>query len=276
METWARGGPKPLGRKRQNMNKPFLLLVDDSADMGAIVRLLGKRAGVQVEEYGCVADGWTALQQRPPELLLLDMRLSGESGADLCRRVRLSPELRPLKIALFTNLEMQDDIRQGLEAGADLLFAKNLVTQMDDWQARLKEILAWTRGRVWRKLVALKTSAAWPAPPPDWVRLYNQTLQQVLARHFGADMLRVLLYRAVQQTFVWKKRSEEPSAWLAGDGALLHESRIAAAADAETMAILGASLAEQVWSVLGSRDSATFAAALAPIVPGLKEAVLFQ
>jgi CheY-like chemotaxis protein len=254
------------------MTKPYLLLVDDSPDMALIVRLLGRRAGLEVAECRCIAEGWTALQERAPDLLLVDMILTGESGAELCRRVRAAPELKGIRMALFTDWVMQDAICEGLEAGADLVLAKHLITEEPEWQQRLREILRWMRGQVWVKLVALKTSPAWPSPPPNWIAVYNQALQQVLVRRFGSGLLRVLLHRAVQQTFACRQRPGDPSAWVSADGASLNERRITA--DPETAAALGASLAEQMWCLLGSRDSAFFAAALAPIVPGLTEAVL--
>src|SRR4051812_20516515 len=127
------------------MSAPLLLLVDDSPDMGLIVRSLGKRGGAEVAHRTGVADAWALLHERVPDLLLLDMRLAGESGADLCRRLRGDPELAALRVALFTNWVLHEDICAGLEAGADLVFAKDLVSQIGEWQRRLSEILGWTR-----------------------------------------------------------------------------------------------------------------------------------
>src|ERR1700735_4298130 len=86
---------------------PLLLLVDDQPVMATIVRRLCRSADVEVVYRNCGLDGWAALQERRPELLLLDMRLGvSETGADLCRRVRDTPTLACLPIALFTDWEM--------------------------------------------------------------------------------------------------------------------------------------------------------------------------
>jgi CheY-like chemotaxis protein len=246
------------------MSTPLLLLVDDSPEMGLIVRSLGNRCGVEVEHQTSVADAWEFLRQCVPDLVLLDMRLPGESGADLCRLVRGAAELKSLHLALYTNWVLHEDICAGLDAGADLVFAKDLVSQIGEWERRLREILDWTRGRVLANLLAWRGTSPWPSPPADWLSLYRQALQQTLARRSSAGLLRTLLQRAVLQAFDPTDRPDDPAAWL-------DRNRIAAGPEAA--AALGAALAEQLWCVLGLRDSAFFAAALASVLPGLTEAV---
>jgi CheY-like chemotaxis protein len=253
------------------MSAPLLLLVDDSPEMGLIVRSLGKRGGAEVVHQTSIAAAWDFLRERVPDLILLDMRLTGESGADLCRRVRDVAELSALRVALFTNWVLHDDICAGLEAGADLVFAKDLVSQLGEWQRRLRGILGWTRGRVFTKLLAWRGASPWPEPPADWVAVYNQALQQTLARRFGASLLRTLLRRAVLQSFAHTGRAGDPDAWLDLDRGGLCAGRTAGGP--ETAAALGAALAEQLWCVLGSPDSAFFADALAAVLPGLREAL---
>jgi DNA-binding response OmpR family regulator len=253
------------------MSAPLLLLVDDSPEMGLIVRSLGKRGGAEVVHRTGVAAAWDFLRERTPDMLLLDMRLTGESGADLCRRVRDASELNGLRVALFTNWVLHDDICAGLEAGADLVFAKDLVSQLGEWQRRLREILGWTRGRVFTKLEARWGTDPCPDPPADWVAVYNQALQQTLARRFSASLQRTLLRRAVLQALAHTGRAGDPDAWLDFDrGGLCAGGTVGGA---ETAAALGASLAEQLWCVLGSPDSAFFADALAAVLPALREAL---
>jgi CheY-like chemotaxis protein len=265
----------PWGAVSVLMRKPTLLLIDDSPDMGVVIRLLSKRAGVDVVHRLTVADGWAALHEQLPDLLLLDMRLPARrEGADLCCQIRATPAFAGLRVALFVNGSLQEDIWAGLEAGADLVFAKDLIVEEDAWRRRLAEILAWTRGRGWAKLVAWKAERAWPPPPPDWLAAYNRALRQALTRRLSAQVLRVVLKRAVRDTFAHDLRHEEACAWLHATDATLNEERVAPATSPESVAFLGASLAEQMWCLLGSRDSAFFTAALTPVVPGLTEAML--
>jgi CheY-like chemotaxis protein len=254
------------------MTTPLLLLVDDSPDVALIVRRHCRTGGIELVHRPDIAGGWAALEERMPTLLLLDMRLKGESGADLCKRLRTSTALSPLRVALFTTWGLHEDIRAGLEAGADLVFDKDLMVQPDAWHQRLLEILAWTHGRTWTKMVALRKECVWPTPPPNWSVVYNHALRQAVAR-LSTAVLRVLLLRTLQGTFAQYPRNDDVLAWMHPSEAALAGERLHSV-EPETVAYLGVSLAEQMWCMLGSRDSAFFSAALAPIVPGLTESLL--
>ena len=252
---------------------PLLLLVDDQPVMATIVRRLCRSASVEVAYRTCVTDGWTALQERKPELLLLDMRLATETGADLCRRVRAQPDLADLPIALFTDWEMIRDVRAGLAAGADFVFAKNLVADEMNWRVRLAEILGWTRGRVWETLVACNSGTIWPSPPPTWLAIYNRVLQQAVVGRLTAGILHVVLQSAIQKTVAHLNCPEDARSWLHSEGTPLLNANLVSAVSPEAVVFLGAALAEQLWCLLGTLDSAFFTEALAPVVPGLMEAI---
>jgi DNA-binding response OmpR family regulator len=252
--------------------EPLLLVVDDSPDMGNLVCRLSRRAGVTAVHRSAVEDGWAALQEQRPDLLMLDMRLPAlREGADLCRRVRAAPAFADLRVALFVNISLEEDIASGLEAGADLVFAKDLLVEPDEWRQRLAAILAWTHGRVWRNLVAWRAEQPWPTPPADWQAVFNQALQQALARHSNGQVPRILLRRAVASALAHDNRPEDAHTWLHAHEAMLERPRSTPACGPEFVALLAASFVEQVWCVFGSRDSAAIAAALAPVVPGLPE-----
>ena len=64
---------------------------------------------------------------------------------------------------------------------------------------------------------------------------------------------------------------DEVRSWLHAEEAALEERRATTATSPEFVAFLGAALTEQMWCLLGSRDSAFFTAALTSVVPGLTE-----
>ena len=215
-----------MGSVAGNVRQPLLLLVDDSPDMGYLVRRLSGRGdtGVDLVHTTTVEDGWAALQERRPDLVLLDMRLPAlRDGTDLCRKIRAAPDLADLRVALFVNSSLHEDIAAGLEAGADLVCAKDLIVQPKEWQQRLTEILAWTRGRVWAKMVTWRAQAVWPTPPADWLAVYNRALRQALARRISGQLLRVLLLRAITATLAHDQRPEEAPVWLHADDVILEE-----------------------------------------------------
>jgi CheY-like chemotaxis protein len=244
---------------------PLVLLVDDSPDMGVIVRMLGQRGGLDVAHRTSVGAAWSFLRERVPDLVLLDMRLAGESGADLCRLIRASEGLAGLRVALFTNWVLHEDICAGLDAGADFVCAKDLVGQEARWHRRLAEILGWRVGRVWENVVACTVDGPRPSPPPDWFTKVNRALQLALGRRLSVGLLRVVLRKAVLQTLARQGRHGGPDDWLDADGVGLNPNQFAAAGP-ETAALLGASLVEQLWRLLSADDCAFFAEALAPVL----------
>ena len=121
---------------------PRLLLVEDGLEVALLVERLGRRMGLDVLHRVDVASAWVCLREALPDLILLDLNLPRERGEVLCRRVRATPEIAGLLIALFVHWSCPEDIISGLEAGADYVVVKDSLTRPAAWQDRLGEILA--------------------------------------------------------------------------------------------------------------------------------------
>lgn len=63
-----------------------------------------------------------------PDLLLLDIWMSGEDGVEICKKLKAQPETKHIPIILVS--ASKDIERSALEAGADNFIAKPF--QMDD------------------------------------------------------------------------------------------------------------------------------------------------
>ena len=123
--------------------QPLILVVDDAAELGAIVNLLGRRAGHEVVLCADAPAGWEFLRQRQPDLVLVDHNLPGVSGLELCRMIRATPALAALPLALFGHWHLSHDLLTGLQCGVDFMVSKDLITDPEVWQTRLREILGW-------------------------------------------------------------------------------------------------------------------------------------
>jgi CheY-like chemotaxis protein len=241
-----------------------LLLVDDDPDLALIVTALGKQGGHVVTCCSDVPAAWKALGRALPDLLLLDVNLPGISGVELCRRVRATPQLTRLPVALFTHWGLPDDLAAGLEAGADFVLAKDLIVRPAQWQRRLGEILARAHGQPPEASLGCSTEAG-RGPLGDWVGPLNNILGQAALRRVGAEVVRVLLRRALKGALGGVVPATDSTTWLMAEGARLDPVRVGAVPRRLAAEFL-AQFADQLWCVLGTEDSAALRGALAGLL----------
>jgi CheY-like chemotaxis protein len=115
--------------------KKKVLIADDDPAVLDFLTIFLEGVGYGVESTG---DG-ARLETFPadmPDLLLLDIRMSGWNGCDLCRRLKSQETTRQLPIVLFSaNKEVETMAR---EAGADDFLAKPF-----DLEVLLEKIERW-------------------------------------------------------------------------------------------------------------------------------------
>jgi DNA-binding response OmpR family regulator len=98
------------------------LIVDDDETVGDVVAAYLERAGIAVLRAADGIDALTLVATARPDIVVLDVMLSGIDGLEVCRRLRRSaPEL---PIVMLTALGEEDDRIRGLEVGADDYLAK--------------------------------------------------------------------------------------------------------------------------------------------------------
>jgi len=102
--------------------KPLVLIVDDDAELSAMVAELFQREGWAVHTVLTGGDGERALVQQRPDAVLLDVMLPDANGYDLCRRWRAAQP--GLGLLMFTARGDPMDRVLGLEIGADDYLAK--------------------------------------------------------------------------------------------------------------------------------------------------------
>jgi DNA-binding response OmpR family regulator len=102
--------------------KPLILIVDDDAELGAMVGELLQREGWAVHAVLTGGDGERALATLQPELVLLDVMLPDGNGYELCRRWRAAHPA--LALVMLTARGDPMDRVLGLEIGADDYLAK--------------------------------------------------------------------------------------------------------------------------------------------------------
>jgi putative two-component system response regulator len=96
-----------------------ILVVDDVQENRALLTRFLTSQGHRVT---VACDGRSALHsvaQAPPDLMLLDVRMPGLDGFEVCRIIKDDPATRLIPVVLITGLTDRDSRMHGIEAGAD-------------------------------------------------------------------------------------------------------------------------------------------------------------
>jgi DNA-binding response OmpR family regulator len=117
-----------------------VLIVDDDPDIRVLLAFTLEDSGFTVRHAGDGAAALAALEERPAELMVLDVMMPGIDGFGVLRAMRqnrLAPETRVLILTCKT--EERDHLR-GWELGAHEYLTKPF--DPDDLVLRLKNLLA--------------------------------------------------------------------------------------------------------------------------------------
>ena len=118
---------------------PRILVVEDEDALSTLLQYNLEKEGYQV---GVAADGEEALiaiDERQPDLVVLDWMLPKVSGIEVCRRLRGKAETRNLPILMLTARGEESDRVRGLDTGADDYLTKPF--SMVELTARIRAVL---------------------------------------------------------------------------------------------------------------------------------------
>lgn len=96
-----------------------VLVVDDEADIVALVAYHLVKAGYRVSTASSGPDTLTAARQERPALIVLDLMLPGASGYDVLEQLRAQPATRETAVLMLTARREEADRIRGLSLGAD-------------------------------------------------------------------------------------------------------------------------------------------------------------
>ena len=119
--------------------KPYIIIAEDD---DAVAQLLRYNLEAQDYETATAGDGEEAMllvDERLPDLILLDWMLPKISGIELCRRLRVRKDTANLPIIMLTARTEETDRIRGLETGADDYVVKPFSTR--ELMARVQAVL---------------------------------------------------------------------------------------------------------------------------------------
>ncbi|MCH7564072.1 MAG: EAL domain-containing protein [Gemmatimonadetes bacterium] len=103
------------------------LVVEDEPSARHLIQEILQARGHDVEACADAETAWEIAQRERFSLAVLDLRLPGMDGVELCRRLRKLPDGGQMVVMFVTGADRLEDLGRALEAGADDYVLKPIV-----------------------------------------------------------------------------------------------------------------------------------------------------
>jgi two-component system, chemotaxis family, sensor kinase CheA len=122
--------PQATGKKADApVDKPSILVVDDSVTIRTFEKALLEAAGYDVTAASDGLEAWNLVQKQAPDLIVSDVEMPNMTGFELTEKVRGDQRLKGMPLILVTTLSSDEDRKRGIDAGADAYVIKGSAEQ---------------------------------------------------------------------------------------------------------------------------------------------------
>ena len=111
-------------RDIEEAERRMIYILEDDASIRKLVVYTLNSQGMEAEGFERPSRFWSALEERKPELVLLDIMLPEEDGLQILKQLRADPNTRKLPVIMLTAKGTEYDKVLGLDQGADDYIAK--------------------------------------------------------------------------------------------------------------------------------------------------------
>lgn len=118
---------------------PHILVVEDEDSLATLLQYNLQKEGYDVALAGDGEEALLLVDERLPDLIVLDWMLPKVSGIEVCRRLRQRNETRNVPIIMLTARGEETDRVRGLDTGADDYVVKPF--SMTELTARIRAVL---------------------------------------------------------------------------------------------------------------------------------------
>ncbi len=115
-------------------------LVDDDHDTLDVLKELLETQQARVKTNSSSTKALPDIVESKPDFVILDLMMPGLDGLELCRSLRQEPELKNLKIVIFSGKTYEYDRQRAMALGADGYFTKPIIDP-DEFIDHLVEII---------------------------------------------------------------------------------------------------------------------------------------
>lgn len=106
-----------------------ILVVEDEPNIVLSLQFLMKKAGFEVRVARDGEEALAAVEERAPDLMLLDVMIPKRDGYDVCQTVRANPAWQSIHIIMLTAKGREVDREKGMALGANDYVTKPFSTR---------------------------------------------------------------------------------------------------------------------------------------------------
>lgn len=101
-----------------------ILLVDDNQQNLELIQAYLEALPVEIATARDGIEAIEAINQNPPDLVLLDVMMPRMSGFEVCQKLKTNPETREIVVIMVTALHEVADYERAVESGTDDFLSK--------------------------------------------------------------------------------------------------------------------------------------------------------
>ena len=97
----------------------LIYIVEDDVNIREIETIALRNSGHQIQAFETAKEFYRKVEERVPDLVLLDVMLPDESGYDIVKKIRKTPNTKKIPVIMVTAKTQEIDMIKGLDDGAD-------------------------------------------------------------------------------------------------------------------------------------------------------------
>lgn len=117
-----------------------IVIAEDDPDIRELIAFTLRFAGYEVITGSNGEEGYQLTKSERPDLVMLDVRMPKLTGYEACKRIKSEPELAATPVIFLSAKGQENEIEQGLAAGAEEYLLKPFAP--DQLVDRVKAVLA--------------------------------------------------------------------------------------------------------------------------------------
>ena len=104
--------------------KKTILVVDDDPDVATLIGGILNNGKYEIQPAYCGQEVFTRLQEKRPDLIILDVKMPEMGGFEVLKRLKAAPETAAIPVILLTGQREYKNVLTGYRLGSDYYMNK--------------------------------------------------------------------------------------------------------------------------------------------------------